>query len=774
MNRLGPIFATLAVLIALSPTKAPAHDAVQFETSGKLLKIDTSKAAEKHKLIFKTAKQEFNPKHDPSQFESTLLVRWLGTSGGKSALITLDNSKWSGIGNPAGSKGYKYKDADASAGGIKAVVLKKSPTRGSLKITAKGANYPWELDGPHDSVWVHFSIEDESYCAEFGGDIKKNEPGKFLAKNAAAPAECPEQTCGNGTTEIGEECDDGNAVEDDGCTSECLIGECSGTEYDSTLEAIQAIIFDEPIYSCSSQVCHGAGAASGGLDLSSASAAYANLINVPSSTSPQTARVVPGDETVSVLYDKLHAGTNAVLPTYGGSPMPSGATPLTAAHLEAIRLWIRGGAPEDLVVDGTQQHLATCLPEPDPVNIPQPDPPGAGIGAQFQQTPYFLGAQSEREICMSTYYDLTQTNLVPASARFACTDYPVETNPSQECFRWHRQVLAQDPKSHHSIIHIYQGNSTTADPEWGPWTYKLRDTSDPQQGQACDPTDVDPALGINPNCSGSVQNSIACIGYGPTDAQIGFAGGFSGSQESYYDQELSDGVYAVSPMSGIIVWNSHAFNTTGSDSTMDQFLNLDFAAPADQLYEAQQIFDSSDIFIMDVPPFEQREYCGNYVIPSGSSLFQLSSHTHQWGVNFRIWGPPNSSCTPGLTCTEGPPSQLMYTSTVYNDPLQLAVEPPIVYSGNTNNRRFRFCSLYDNGSGPGSPAVKQNSTLVGSGCSTSVRACMDGPNKGQVCNGDDSFCDSTPGAGDGVCDACPVIGGITTQDEMFIMLGLYY
>jgi hypothetical protein len=37
------------------------------------------------------------------------------------------------------------------------------------------------------------------------------------------------------------------------------------------------------------------------------------------------------------------------------------------------------------------------------------------------------------------------------------------------------------------------------------------------------------------------------------------------------------------------------------------------------------------------------------------------------------------------------------------------------------------------------------------------------------CNGDDSVC----GEG-GSCDACPLLGGVTTDDEMFIPLGSYY
>jgi hypothetical protein len=35
-------------------------------------------------------------------------------------------------------------------------------------------------------------------------------------------------------------------------------------------------------------------------------------------------------------------------------------------------------------------------------------------------------------------------------------------------------------------------------------------------------------------------------------------------------------------------------------------------------------------------------------------------------------------------------------------------------------------------------------------------------------------CDSSPGAGDGLCDACTLNGGVTTEDEMFLLLGSFY
>jgi hypothetical protein len=53
-------------------------------------------------------------------------------------------------------------------------------------------------------------------------------------------------------------------------------------------------------------------------------------------------------------------------------------------------------------------------------------------------------------------------------------------------------------------------------------------------------------------------------------------------------------------------------------------------------------------------------------------------------------------------------------------------------------------------------------------------ACVTG-RIGAACvgSGDDVTCDSTAGAGDGWCDACPITAGVTTEDEMFLLFGGY-
>jgi hypothetical protein len=101
-------------------------------------------------------------------------------------------------------------------------------------------------------------------------------------------------------------------------------------------------------------------------------------------------------------------------------------------------------------------------------------------------------------------------------------------------------------------------------------------------------------------------------------------------------------------------------------------------------------------------------------------------------------------------------------------------------------RAVTYCALYDNGYAD--PAlVKMKSTspptpigipgLLGGPCATPT-ACTAGL-RGSPCSGAtpqqrNAACDTSPGAGDGVCDACPLRGGVTTEDEMCILMGSFY
>jgi cysteine-rich repeat protein len=936
---LYPAWTLVSLLTALLVSMpASAHDAL-FPISGDGVVVRGTPAVSSGSEEFSFASTDVNLQvgHDPASAGTWLLVRGEGANAGRTPLIALDPTKWG-----AGALGFEYDDPTGGAGGITSVVFDD----GLLSIAGSGASWPWSPASAQDAVWVHFRSEEEWFCAEFpGGGASVNAAGDFQSGPAAAPVECPEELCGNGVVEALEACDDGNLVEDDGCTSLCEVGECSAQEFASTYDAIQAVVFENPVYGCTTGACHDTSVPAGNLDLT-AGASYEALVGPDGLGAPsdgsEMLRVEVLDPQLSFLFRKLAAKIDADLPeiplptspaTEGDAMPHSPFFPLTADHLEAIRLWIRNGAPQDTVVTGTEPLLGACLPEPDPQKIAVPAPPAAGTGVQLQQTPWpLLGrtpeTQGEDEICMATYYDVSA--LVPESAKVECperfqqrqgvcsndpglvcdqdadcgigntcqgfcsldtgifcngdadcaaqsagTCNPVKnaTNAGNECFAWHRQVLKQDPQSHHSIISMYTGAASPFDPSWGTWSRKSDDPQDPCYPLSwpdvhsppaqclCDPTTIDPALGYAHGCSGDVVSSVACNGWGPTDgSNFSFAGGggnfptFSGSQEPIYDFELADGVFTTLPLRGIVSWNSHAFNLSSQDTTMAQYLNLHFAGPDDQLTPLLGIFNATWIFAQNIKPFETQEICATHTLPKGARLFQLSSHTHVRGVEWRTWLPPNEPCQPlcpqndagqNATCIFGgifcgcqnffscnaDPTRVCtrnndcpgpdtcnlaapivpycddlgypredspdYRSLEYSDPVSLAFDPPLEYdSDDWRERTLLYCSEYDNGATTRAPVKRQSTSAatpplivppltaplppaliepaIGGPCPDALRYCVDGPNRGLLC-GDQAdphgFCGDPA---DQLCDACPAHGGVTTGDEMFILLGSYF
>jgi hypothetical protein len=546
--------------------------------------------------------------------------------------------------------------------------------------------------------------------------------------------------------------------------------DCSA--FTSSFERIQTLVFDN--YGCTNSACHGGGTAAGELDLR-ADVAYQNLFRVDASASlsEPLQRVYPGEQKFSLLYLKLDAATNGTaLPAGGGSPMPIAGVPLSAEHLEAMRLWIRNGAPEDTDVDGVASLLGCDSPTPATANkIDPPEPPPLGEGVQFISGPWTVPPHSEGEVCYATYYDLARTpGLLPESAKVPCEGGPYEDYDG-ECFASNARTLTQDPQSHHSIISVYTGSASPLDPGWGQWQC----LNGPSTGASCDPTRIgEPVASGGADCGGPqyvcgtvARSSIACRGWGASDSDLKQVS-MGGAQSPIAAQSYADGVYSVLPARGVIMWNSHGFNLSDQPTTIEQYNNFVYAPQDQRRYLSRAIFDAKDIFVARVPPYQRRTYCAVHTLPVGTRLTQLSSHAHKRGVLWQTWLPPQDpTCTPRMNClpNETTPD---YVSRIYNDPLYLDYDPPIALdSADPADRTLKFCVTYDNGL-EYPDLLKRNSTSVGSTCQNRAY-CAGGPLQGDFCGSDDSAC------GDGgACDACIVNGGFTTEDEMFLMLGNYY
>ncbi len=801
MRRSSVLLPLLLVMLAAAPPEARSGAAGGLEFPMGRGKLSLRDGTPSRRRIALQARWQGagGTVYNPTFATATLRVAGTGDGDGDSGVIELPRARWKALGR---GRGFRYVDARGSAGGVRLVVLKLTKRGGSLRIVGGKGNWRYAIDNPQEGVVVTLTIGPARWCAEFAPPRLRTRARRVTASSLAAPAGCP----------------------------------CVG--FASTWEAIQQNVFAR--HGCTEAACHG-DARSGGLDLRP-DVAYANLVDVPSQGLPATKRVEPGNRNASLLWLKLAKATiGAGYEWVPGAPMPNGAPPLSEDLLEAVRQWIKFGAPETGVVEGTDRLLGTCLPPPDPIKIRPAPVPAVDEGVQLHAPPWTIpprnadGLNGEAEVCYATYYDFTDR--IPPQRKVPCPDY--WGGPTKECYLFTRRVLTQDPNSHHSIIHLYRGRYDVAAPPRTRYTCRGGD----QAGIPCDPTkpgvaapdgadcggprtrcDLDPGFGAwtcnggpTPGlpcvptatgvpapagadcgaggaCTGAVVRTVACIGYGPHDYGFSIAGtgtdnapSIGGSQQPHLDEVYPPGVYGVFPVKGVLVWNSHAFNVTDRPTTNEQYYNIYFppaefyALPAAERRIVRGIFDAKDIFVQNVPPYEEREYCSTHTLPPGARLFELSSHTHKRGVLFRIWAPPVVPCRPGPDCLPEPRPPLVVT-TDYSDPVQYRFPVPEPYDApDVASRTFKYCGVFDNGRTSRAEVKRQSTSpqaLVGGKCRPDELECLaaspDDPRKGRRCGGDHRVCDSAPGAGDGVCDACPVVGGVTTEDEMFILLGSGY
>ena len=564
---------------------------------------------------------------------------------------------------------------------------------------------------------------------------------------------------------------------------------------ESTFEVVQSVFGER---GCTAAACHGASAdeAAAGLDLRPESL-YASVVNVAGESGP-FALVFPGDEEFSLLYLKLAAktlGTDIASLGISGTPMPSTADALSEAELEVVRAWIRGGAPRTGVVAEADGLLGcSSSDQVTPNKIAPLPPPADGEGVQFYSGGWALGAESEDEVCYVTYYDYSDR--IPADATIPCPDE--YGGPERDCFTYKNLLLAQDPQSHHSVVETYTPTAENAnewdpnDPSWKNWTC-LGGSKD---GTACNPEDTD-FCGDRSVCATRPETSIGCTIYSNGPPDLGSFLGFFGleatrknvliAQEATFRDDLVDGVYGVLPVAGFTVWNSHSFNLTEQDTEVEQYLNLEFADSSERQYQRRDMSVLENIFSMgEIAPYTSQEICGTFTLPKGSRILTLTTHTHKFGRDFRVWYPPNDTCLAGPDCV-APERDPDYRSFTYQDPLYQRFDESNALrldSEDSRERTFRYCAIYDNGATNASE-VRRHSTRARSdacsfaerargfigecGCDAELRACFGGPNQGLACNGDDAIC----GEG-GTCDACPVWGGVTTEEEVFAILGSYY
>jgi len=118
----------------------------------------------------------------PTEVGATLTLFNPATS--ESTTLSLPASRWTQ--RPNGS--FRYSDPSQGSGPVRRAVVK--PGR-LIKASARGTAIGLTLNEPSQgSLAVVMTIGGGPYCAVFGGQVRVDRPGRFVAANAPVPATC--------------------------------------------------------------------------------------------------------------------------------------------------------------------------------------------------------------------------------------------------------------------------------------------------------------------------------------------------------------------------------------------------------------------------------------------------------------------------------------------------------------------------------------------------------------------------------------------------------
>jgi hypothetical protein len=110
-----------------------------------------------------------------------------GATAGDDTYNLPAGSRWRGLGNPAGMKGYRYRGAGDAADPCKVVLVKET----ILKAICKGSGVTLRPPFTGDVGIVLSLGTTDRYCARFGGDEARNDATLTKRRNAPPPGACP-------------------------------------------------------------------------------------------------------------------------------------------------------------------------------------------------------------------------------------------------------------------------------------------------------------------------------------------------------------------------------------------------------------------------------------------------------------------------------------------------------------------------------------------------------------------------------------------------------
>ena len=96
---------------------------------------------------------------------------------------------WTGLGNPPGVKGFKYKGAGTTADPCRVVVIKRNGVTAVCKGTGVTLPVPYAGDR---GVILEVGPASKRYCGVYGGTASGNPAQVYKRRRASAPGACPD------------------------------------------------------------------------------------------------------------------------------------------------------------------------------------------------------------------------------------------------------------------------------------------------------------------------------------------------------------------------------------------------------------------------------------------------------------------------------------------------------------------------------------------------------------------------------------------------------
>jgi hypothetical protein len=194
MKRVLGALCTLAVAVAFGAAPVWADDEPSTGMNGKVLIVKGGKMA---KFISKWDGVNLfdlpnTPANDPTIEGGSIQFSEIGGDIHLSAALPVQASPlgWKGLGNPAGSKGFKYKGAGTPTDPCKVVLVKEK----IVKAVCKASNINFDQPVTGDvAILLTIGTSSKNYCTTFGGSTVKNDTILLKRKDnltTAGPCTC--------------------------------------------------------------------------------------------------------------------------------------------------------------------------------------------------------------------------------------------------------------------------------------------------------------------------------------------------------------------------------------------------------------------------------------------------------------------------------------------------------------------------------------------------------------------------------------------------------